>query len=94
VRLSIILNTLLIYPNPNSGDFTIDFTPVEPNTEVTVQIYDLAGKLIYSKVYTDVTFMHESIQLSETSNGNASGIYLVKVINQEHLFTQKVSITQ
>ncbi len=46
--------TFSIYPNPNSGEFTVDFSGIENNHEVQITIYDELGKSVYvTSVYSD-----------------------------------------
>jgi hypothetical protein len=83
-----------VMPNPNNGSFALDITPAIPNTEVTVMIFDLSGKLIFSKVYADATYIHEDINLTELTGGVSAGMYMIKVINDEYVFSKKVVVTQ
>ena len=43
--------TFTIYPNPNEGQFTIDFSGIENNHEIEVKLFDLQGKVVYSESF-------------------------------------------
>ena len=69
-----------LYPNPSDGILNIAVQET-----VSVEVYDLTGKLVYTKnninnnAQLDLTFLH-------------SGIYLAKVTGQESSVTQKIVI--
>ncbi|MGV3698204.1 RCC1 domain-containing protein [Flavobacterium sp.] len=63
-------NTLLIYPNPNNGNFTIDFDSLLG--EKKIEIYNILGQIIYnSKVDNE----HAVINLS----GKPKGIFICRI---------------
>ena len=73
-------NNIKIYPNPNNGVFTLDLPQKEQSSEI--YIYNLSGKLV---------------QQVNTSNNNVidinkqpSGIYFVKVVQQNGVNTVKI----
>jgi hypothetical protein len=39
--------SFVIYPNPNKGEFTVDFSGIENNHEITVSIINIQGKQVY-----------------------------------------------
>lgn len=65
------LKKTYIYPNPNSGTFTLKLN--EEN--VSVLIYDLLGK----EVYKNNTIINTTIETNLVK-----GMYLVKIINDNH----------
>ncbi|MCU0434583.1 MAG: HYR domain-containing protein [Bacteroidia bacterium] len=83
-----------VFPNPNTGDFAVNITPAVPNVDVTVQIFDITGKLIYTRTYSDATYIHEDISLQQLTGSAAPGMYLMKVVNDEYVFTKKITVTQ
>ncbi|RXP52965.1 T9SS C-terminal target domain-containing protein [Lutibacter sp. HS1-25] len=71
-----------LYPNPAKNDFTIAFKDLD---EVSVYIYDILGKLIYSN------FTNENKLLIPNNGAFKSGIYVVKVMaNNKSYFTKLV----
>ncbi len=41
----------VIYPNPNNGEFTADISGIENNHEVTINLYNEKGKLVYESIF-------------------------------------------
>lgn len=66
-----MLDGISIYPNPNNGSFSIDLKNIE---NVSVEIYDSFGKLVYSETISE---NHLSVELS----GLASGIYHLRIVD-------------
>ena len=54
-----------IYPNPSNGNFTVKFNNIIDN--ITINIYDLTGKIIFSNQYTGVK--QANINIQEYNNG-------------------------
>jgi len=75
------LNRLNIYPNPNSGNFTIETNSV---SNQTMQVYDINGKLILSQNINGIT----TIDASNLSNG----IYNVNIIDNASVSNKKMVI--
>ena len=68
------LDNFVIYPNPNKGNFNIQFSSNSGN-EIQVNIHDLRGRQIFTKSYNNSGLFNETLQL----NNVQSGIYLVTV---------------
>lgn len=75
------LSNVSIYPNPSNGVFNVSN---EQGLEQTVEVYDVAGKAIYSTTSSTVA----TIDLS----GVATGVYTVKVSNNSGSTTQNIVI--
>ncbi len=71
-----------LYPNPTTGIVSVDFADISGN--VTVDVYDAAGK----RVANEVAYSPRSIQLDITEN--PVGIYMVKVTTDEGTAMRKV----
>jgi hypothetical protein len=63
---------ILIYPNPTSGNVTIEIKGGEADVKTSVNLFDLYGKLLVSK-----TTMDTSIPVDLT--GYPSGAYILKI---------------
>lgn len=69
-----LLSNLSIYPNPNNGDFTIDFRPNTVN-DIKIDLYDIRGRKVYSKSYELTAQFNENISVANAM----SGIYILRI---------------
>ena len=74
-----------IYPNPNSGSFTIEIE--NPSKDVSIEIFNLLGKLV-KKVETN-----SSKSIYEIDLNSADGIYWLRVKNGDSVWNQKVVVS-
>ncbi|NUY80346.1 T9SS type A sorting domain-containing protein [Flavobacterium sp. MAH-1] len=81
------LTDFAIYPNPNSGNFTIQFTPTGTK-DVSVAVHDLRGRQVFEKKYSNSGIFEQNIQLNQVQ----SGVYLVTVQEGEHKEVRKIVI--
>jgi hypothetical protein len=83
-------DNLLVYPNPSSGIFDVKLTSVELDTNIF--LFDINGKLIERKT---ISKENSSQNIITIGNFNlSSGIYLLKIVNQNEAITKKVIITK
>lgn len=75
------------YPNPMKSSTTIPLT-LNSDSKVTVQLFDLMGRLIATPINTNLSYGTNSLILDR--NGLSSGyyIYKVKVVNANGTFEQ------
>lgn len=72
-----------LYPNPASTYFTFDSKIINPNSEATVYIYNVYGSLV----------SHLKIDTPRVSIESLNpGMYLVRIISSNHIFTGKLII--
>ncbi|PLX03361.1 MAG: hypothetical protein C0594_10540, partial [Marinilabiliales bacterium] len=64
-------STFNVYPNPNHGELTIDFTNMQNGT---IQITDISGKVIYSHRSQSQTKLKLNLELQK-------GIYYIGYIH-------------
>jgi subtilisin-like proprotein convertase family protein len=81
------INNLAIYPNPNNGNFNIQFTSNSSN-EINVGVHDMRGREIFAKKYSNNGLFNENLQLSNVQ----SGIYLVTIQDGSSKVTKKIVI--
>ncbi|WP_452225384.1 T9SS type A sorting domain-containing protein [Lacinutrix chionoecetis] len=79
-------NTFEIYPNPNNGQFNIQFTSVSNNIEIAV--YDVRGRSVYNKLYNNSGTFNENINIGNVQ----SGLYLLNVNDGERTITKKIIV--
>src|SRR5690606_33137836 len=76
----------LIYPNPTSGIFTIQFQ--EPLEDLQIEVYNAVGKLVLTN---QMAGKHNSvINLSNYSNG----IYYIRLMSGSTSVTKKLNLTK
>ena len=63
-------NALIIYPNPTSGNFSIDLGTIYESSDVSIM--DINGKLIYSKIINQSKILNLSIE-------EPVGVYLISI---------------
>lgn len=80
--------TLSIYPNPSTGVFTLTYS-LKNAQNVTVEMFDLAGKALYS---TTASGIRGENKTNISLNNAAKGIYFVKVTTENGTVNRKVSI--
>jgi subtilisin-like proprotein convertase family protein len=81
------LTNFSVYPNPNKGNFTVQFSNSE-NQDVQVTVFDIRGRIILENNYLGQANFNEEIQL----NNAEKGVYLVKVSNGKWTEVKKVIV--
>ena len=78
------MNGLGVYPNPNKGTFTVDFSRVSSLEEFSVAVFNINGQLVY---HTTTSQNQLEINLS-----NVTGIYFLKVSSGEQAINKKLIV--
>lgn len=81
------INDFALYPNPNNGNFTIQFTPTS-GADVKVGVYDMRGREVFNKSYQNSSLFNQTLQL----NNLQAGIYLVNVQDGQRKIVKKIVI--
>lgn len=81
------LDNLNVYPNPNKGEFNIGFNPTS-GEDISIEVYDIRGRTIFTRVYKNVSRFEEVIRLNEAQ----SGIYLLSIADGTHKVTKKIIV--
>jgi subtilisin-like proprotein convertase family protein len=81
------LENLSIYPNPNNGEFNIGFNP-KSGEAITVEVYDIRGRAIYTNVFDAVSRFDEVIRLNQAQ----SGVYLLSISDGSQKVTKKIIV--
>jgi subtilisin-like proprotein convertase family protein len=81
------LTKVMVYPNPNQGDFVVLFSS-QFNSGVTIIIHDLLGKKIYEKGFPSAQLFNEAIHLESVQ----AGMYLLTVIDGPTTTVKKIII--
>ncbi len=77
-----------LYPNPNNGEFTIEFNTATENLVLTV--HSLSGKLIYS--YENPGYFAEGNRIDIPLQIKTEGLYLVNIVSSSFNATVKVFV--
>ena len=81
-----IENSFTVYPNPNNGEFNIKFTSV--SNSVKVKVFDVRGRSVFNKAYSNSGVFNESINLGNVQ----SGLYLLNVNDGGRTITKKIIV--
>jgi subtilisin-like proprotein convertase family protein len=81
------LTKVMVYPNPNQGDFVVLFSS-QFNAGVTIIVHDLLGKKIYEKGFPSAPLFNEAIHLESVQ----AGMYLLTVIDGPTTTVKKIII--
>ena len=76
-----------LYPNPNKGNFTIQFES-KSNDGVKVFVHDILGKKVYENTFESTANFSQNIQLQNVS----AGIYLVTVVDGDRRTVKKILV--
>ncbi|MBO3115295.1 T9SS type A sorting domain-containing protein [Winogradskyella sp. DF17] len=81
------INNLSIFPNPNNGEFSIGFDS-NSGEDISVEIFDIRGRVIYSQRYNSVSRFEEVINLNKAQ----SGVYLLNISDGPQKVTKKIIV--
>jgi hypothetical protein len=87
-EIMVMENSLLIYPNPNRGEFTLQYELANPSN-VRADLFDLGGSFI--KTLVNVRGQHRGhYKIPVSAAELPNGIYLVNLISNGKLSTHKL----
>ncbi len=69
------LQSFLVYPNPNKGNFTVEFDQAV-NEPVIINVYDIRGRNVHQKIFGVVAQFKETIDIHQMQ----SGVYFLEVV--------------
>jgi subtilisin-like proprotein convertase family protein len=81
------LSEFSLYPNPNSGNFTVQFNS-ETSNNIDIRVHDLRGREVFLKTYQNNGLFNQTIQL----NNIMSGVYLVTVQDGSRKEVKKIVV--
>ncbi|WP_432672260.1 reprolysin-like metallopeptidase [Flavobacterium sp. SM2513] len=81
------LSDLMVYPNPNNGNFNVQFKNAATDT-VELNIYDMSGRIIFKRAYSNQGDFNENVQL----NMIQSGVYLISIFDGERTQVKRIII--
>lgn len=81
------LTNISIFPNPNSGEFTVKLNSNSGNN-IKITVYDIRGRKVFNNTYNNSSNFNEVINL----NNVQSGIYLLNVSDGIRSTTKKIIV--
>lgn len=75
-----------IYPNPNSGNFTIELNGIRSKT-VFINVYNMTGKLLLTRKIENIPSLFSQNIMME---GYSKGIYTIEIITDEKIINRKI----
>ena len=78
---------ITVYPNPSKGIFTIDFTDVIMDYNITISVYNAMGQLVYTEECADVQ-SEKQIEIPSLTNG----IYMLHINSAQTTLIKKIEI--
>jgi len=82
-----LASSFSIWPNPNNGTFNISLNATNPQP-TTIQVYDVAGRLVHTKKIEAQSNVQESISLTKAQ----AGVYFVRVSDKNNSITKKIIV--
>jgi hypothetical protein len=82
---------VLVYPNPNTGKFTIELQGASEVTEALhLEIFNITGQRIYERdVLQSEGSMHETVELDQSLPG---GVYIMNLVGKELVESRRIVI--
>jgi len=77
------------YPNPNEGEFTLEFQPSNVNDPVEVRILDVMGKEVFYDVWNNPTTLYKH-EINLRAQGK--GLYILQIRQGEETVNRKLMI--
>ena len=75
--------TMLVYPNPNSGQFTVEFRNFED--EIRVLMFNSIGQLLHDEITSEKEIRMNVPHLE-------SGMYFIKAVSESRQFSEKIIV--
>ena len=77
----------VLYPNPNKGNFTVQFD-CDSTKVVEVEVHNILGGKIYARTFDKAPYFYQNIQMQNTT----AGLYLVTVTNGDRRIVKKIIV--
>jgi subtilisin-like proprotein convertase family protein len=81
------INDFVVFPNPNKGNFNVQFS-TKSDAGVKVMVYDLLGRKLFENDFKNKSNFNENIQLKNVY----PGVYLLTVIDGNRKDVRKIVI--
>jgi hypothetical protein len=81
------LNNFSLYPNPNKGNFSVQFDSQSTN-DIEITVHDIRGRSIFERSYPNTGMFSQNLQLDAVQ----SGVYLVTVKDGDKKVVKKIVV--
>ena len=81
------MQNFALFPNPNNGNFTIQFNSVSENP-IQINVHDIRGREVFTKNYNHSGLFSENLNLDTLQ----AGVYLVTVQDGNKKVVKKIII--
>ena len=81
------LSNFVLYPNPNKGNFTVQFNSSSSN-EIAISVHDMRVRTILNNKYNNTGLFSQNVQLDQVQ----SGVYLVTVQDGDKKVVKRIII--
>lgn len=81
------LENFVVFPNPNGGEFTLQFTS-NSGREVSAKVFDIRGRKIYDESFAGSSTFNQSIRLNNVS----SGMYILDVTDGDRRTIKRILV--
>ncbi len=81
------LDNFSLFPNPNSGNFTVKFDSTTTN-DIDIVVHDIRGRNVFERTYTNTGMFTQNLQLDNVQ----AGIYLVTVKDGDRKVVKKIVV--
>ncbi len=80
-----------LYPNPFTDFVNIDFNNTSANNNISVEVYDLAGRLGYRKTFGKLSAGSNTLRVGAADAGMKTGVYIMTLsVNGKPIQANKV----
>lgn len=80
--------SLELYPNPNTGEFTISMN-LDQSADVSAVILDAQGRVVWNKAFGTVS---GSVSQYVNLGADASGVYFLRISADDEIAVQKIAV--
>jgi len=81
----------VVFPNPNLGEFSVDFSGIENNHDVMIEMYSMDGKLVYKQQYVSESTATNTVHIIPKEK-IVSGQYIINFIVEGIKYPVKVIV--
>lgn len=78
-----------VFPNPNPGKFTLEVWLRDPGKTLTIQMYDLAGKIVFErKEKSEGKHFQKEVNVGDLQKG----VYFIRITGNEKIGVKQIIV--